>query len=275
MGNVSVLYGPYDCVANAFLFLMDKFNMDAGKLYSFNWDIQFVKDKNFLSGGVKTSELLSFLDQVYSLCTNKLDFYEIPVNEYVILVLDTYYLSFSTFFENTHMEHCVVCRRLKSHYFEIHDPYFNKSMIISAIECYNLWEKSKGDILHVVKQDNLNSKKIIYPYILNTDYRTTYREIINEINNLQISLNWNESIFLRYFGMIRGISAIREKHLGNFYFAEKNEQITMLWRKVEKELFKLHQSGGKTINDFEASLKIVFEREMVYLEKISQSMSLQ
>lgn len=272
------IYGSHNCHINALNLIMKYYKLDSKPFYKYNYNVNIGKNDHHFGGNVSYMIMIDFLRKVYKLQIDELNFQQIPLNEMVVLPIDSYDLPY---IENRNeikigmQIHYVLAVVKPDGKLHIYDPYYKKYHEFEMSLMMNSWNVFSQPIVHISKP-NLNSlellkNKNVEPYLLNVNYEEKYENFAIKLKNMLNSLGEegavNSELFKRYFSCFKSILIIRKKHFevcdnhGNIF-----KEITSGWGNILKEMCKMSLRPEAGMNCLFGTLDQTIELEIDYLK---------
>ncbi|MBC8953943.1 hypothetical protein [Xenorhabdus sp. PB62.4] len=277
-GNYFEHLGPYDCFLNALTYFMEYNDINTDNLHAFNFNISYHLPTHIFSGSVEPHIFFVFLKEFLNI--EKKVYYlkelnKIPINEIFILESNAYFFKdeFDYYQKEDHTKY-VISKRIEKNKFLIWDPYDNITEIKETSD-FHVRGSFNINGFYLYRNTNKKNNKTAVPFLLERNYREEYNYIFNNAKELILSIKENKEnqlalkdmyIFRKFYGCIRGIYMVRERHFRSDVTKYNGNEILIGWNIVQKSIIKF---GLQFINsDIELiySLDSVIDKEIKYLD---------
>lgn len=272
-------YGSHNCHVNALDVMMKRYNIDTSLLYRYNFNINMAEDHHHFGGNVPYLDIIDFIEKIYGLEIIKCDMYDIPTEQLVILPLDSFWLPY---IENRseinigEQLHYVLAEILVDGKVSTYDPYYKMYHQFERDEIVDSWRVFTQPIVYLKNTQNekIENEKI-FPYLLNVDYKTKYKNFIEELKKVFITLEEkgfdNNELFKRFFSCVKSILIIRKKHFEvSNNSIEIAEKITDSWASLIKEMCRLSVKNDNNLERLYGIISKTMELEIDYLKQMEK-----
>lgn len=275
----SEIYGSHNCHINAFTLLMKYHDLDLKPLYIYNFNVNIGKNDHHFGGNVSYRLMIELIKKVYKIYINELTFQKIPLNEIVILPIDSYdlpYIENKNEIEIGMQIHYVLAMIKSDGKLHIYDPYYKKYHKCEIMTMTNSWNVFRQPIVQFFRP-NVDTKKIleyeyVEPYLLNMDYKEEYIYFSSKLKNMlkpfsEEGFNNNE-MYKRFFACFKSMLIIRKKHFSAF----NNQcyifnEIIKGYSNILREMCKISLKPKTELANLFNTLDHTFELEIEYLNK--------
>ncbi|PHM48216.1 hypothetical protein [Xenorhabdus miraniensis] len=278
IGNYFEHLGPYDCFFNALTYFMEYNDINADKLHSFNFNISYHFPTHIFSGTVEPHIFFVFLKEFFYIEKRVYylkDLNKIPLNEIFILESNAYFFkSEHDYYQKENHTKYVISKRIETNKFLIWDPYDNIT-VIKFISDFYVREKFNIHGFYLYRHVNKKNNSIVTPFLLEKNYIEEYSYVFNSANELISSMKSNKSnklilkdmyIFRKFYGCIRGISMVRERHFRSEIIKYNGNEILTGWNIVQKNIIKFGLQFKNSDSELIYALESIFDKEIKYLD---------
>ncbi|ATF15813.1 hypothetical protein A616_28840 [Brevibacillus brevis X23] len=276
INNWAAPYGAYDCIFNAAVFWLELYELKTNPLYQYNWGFFYDPETDIFGPNVPKQSLLSFLREIYGSDLKEIMF-EIPKNEWLMIALNTYELSYiKDLYQRVEQNHYVLAF-WDGNNVTICDPFYKYFETISLSRFYKLWSRFMVPIIVLSEPNTSQIININYitPYILQTDYRKQYHkttaQIVAQLCKLESGIQNKEldETLKRYFGCFRSFILNRYKHFQDDLKNPYKLKIVGGWSAILKTLFLILSGKHMDVQKIIQMLLNIVELELEYLETLS------